>query len=137
MPGAAGRTRQKILLVDDSRLCREMTRAVLSRAGYEVLALSSPLRFSLTVYEEAPDLALVDVSMPAFNGDQMVLSARRSLGSLCPVIFYSDRTDDELEALVERCGAAGYIRKSDDWPGLVSQITRLLRQSVPRAYRAE
>ncbi|MFO0579252.1 MAG: response regulator [Polyangia bacterium] len=136
MPGAPSRTRQKILLVDDSRLCREMTEMVLSRAGFDVIALSSPLRFSMTVYDEAPDLALVDVAMPAFNGDQMVLGARRSLGSLCPIVFYSERSESELKSLVEKCGAAGYIRKTEDWAGFVAQVTRLLRESLSGARSA-
>jgi chemosensory pili system protein ChpA (sensor histidine kinase/response regulator) len=133
MPFAQNRTRSKILLVDDSNLCRTMTSEVLSRSGFDVVAIRSPLGFSIALYEQEPDLALVDVSMPAFNGDQMVLTAKRSLRNLCPIIFYSERPEEELAALVERCGAAGYIRKSDDWAGIVATIKRFLGQtSSPR-----
>lgn len=133
MPAPSNRARTKILLVDDSNLCRSMTTEVLSRAGFDVVALRSPLGFSLAIYEQEPDLALVDVSMPAFNGDQMVMAAKRSIRTLCPIIFYSERSDEELSELVERCGAAGYIRKSDDWGGIVSAIKRFLGStSSPR-----
>lgn len=133
MAASSNRPRTKILLVDDSSLCRSMTTEVLARAGFEVVAIRSPLGFSTALYEQTPDLALVDVSMPAFNGDQMVLAAKRSMRTLCPIIFYSDRSEEELSELVERCGAAGYIRKSDDWGGVVSAIKRFLgAASSPR-----
>ena len=58
----------KILLVDDSEFCRDMARLMLSPAGFTVLTIDSPLGFSKTLLQEKPDLALVDVTMPALNG---------------------------------------------------------------------
>lgn len=132
MPDAGSPTRYKVLLVDDSSFCRSLMRVVLERSGIDVITLDSPFRFNLVVREANPDLALVDVAMPTFSGDNMITSARRQLGTICPVIFFSDRPEEELAALVSKCGGAGYIRKTSDWDNIVESVTGFLAQLTPQ-----
>jgi len=125
--------RFKVLLVDDSSFCRKLMRMVLERTGIDVITLDSPFRFNLVVREANPDLALVDVAMPEFSGDHMITSARRQLGTFCPVVFFSDRSEEELASLVAKCGGLGYIRKSPDWDSIVVSVTRFLSQLTPQS----
>lgn len=115
--------RMKILLVDDSEICRDTSQMMLEAAGFEVVALSSPLGFSKALLKEKPDIALVDVGMPALQGDQLVSYARRfGAKQGCPIVLFSAQSEPKLAALVETCGADGYIKKSDDWPATVRAI---------------
>lgn len=63
------RRKYKVLIVDDSQLVLGMTKTVLERAGVSVVALDSPIGFTKVLSEERPDLALIDVGMPALSGD--------------------------------------------------------------------
>jgi DNA-binding NtrC family response regulator len=129
------RRRAKILIVDDSQIMREFVQTILADEGYEVIGLDSPTGFSRTLVQEKPDLVLMDVSMPALSGDKLVEIALRSGLHHCPIVLYSDRTDAELAALADECGAAGYIRKSQDPSLLGLKIRRFLppRSTVPPA----
>ncbi len=126
MPGDSSRLRYKVLLIDDSSLCRKMTKAVLERADIDVITLGTPLGFSPVLCLEKPDLALVDVSLPGFSGDQLVMFARQRLGALCPIVLYSEHPSAELALLAERCGAVGYIKKSADWEAMAADVIKFL-----------
>ena len=50
---------------------RELIR-LLESLGYEVVTRTSPFEFNRTLGREKPDLALIDVAMPALRGDKLV-----------------------------------------------------------------
>ena len=113
MPLVVGE-RRKILLVDDSEICREAIKYQLGRHGYEVVALDSPFGFGAALTREQPDLVLVDAQMPALSGDKLVEIARKNRLCTCPIVILSDRPPKELQQLVRACGASGYISKTED-----------------------
>ncbi|MBI5478746.1 MAG: response regulator [Deltaproteobacteria bacterium] len=119
--------RLKVLIVDDSELCRELTRAVLEERGYEVVTLDGPFGFSRVLNQEKPDVALVDIRMPALEGDKLVEIVSRHELHRCPIVLFSDRSEDELARLARLCGAAGFVHKSGDGEMLVHAIERSLR----------
>ena len=122
--------RLKVLLVDDSEICRETAKIMLDDYGFDVIALDSPLGFSVRMREHKPDVALIDVSMPALNGTHLVeLAHRHGNKGVCPIILFSDRSRRELDALARQCGADGVISKSDDWPTIARLLTDFLRRA--------
>ena len=133
MSDAESSARYKVLLVDDSSFCRSLMKMVLEQSGVECIALDSPFRFNLVVKAMRPDLALVDVSMPQFSGDRMVAFARRQLDFMCPIVFFSDSSDEELDALVLTYGGLGYIRKSSDWDSIVRSVKSFLALLTPQS----
>ncbi|MCC6556787.1 MAG: response regulator [Polyangiaceae bacterium] len=121
------RRRAKVLLVDDSEFIREVVRAVLQDAGFDVIGVDSPTAFSRAVMLEKPDLILLDITMPALSGDKLVEVAQRL--HRCPVVLFSDRHEAELARIVRASGATGYIRKSPDPALLVIQVRRFLQNA--------
>jgi two-component system sensor histidine kinase ChiS len=117
---------QKILVVDDSDLCLDLTRMMLEEYGYEVVTLSSGLGLSRALGREKPDLVLLDVSMPAVSGDQIVEVARQNKQHRCPIVLFSDRPVGELAMLARNCGAAGFIAKTSDARTLAQSVSRYL-----------
>ncbi len=120
------RKRPKILVVDDSEICRDATRVMLEENGFDVVTLDNQFSFSIALGREKPDLVLVDVNMPAIQGDRLVEVARQYRLHRCPIALYSDRPETELAKLVKSCGASGYIPKTADAKLLVRLIKRLL-----------
>lgn len=130
----------KILVVDDSVLVLEFTRMKLEEAGFSVVTLTSPFGVSSAMLAEQPDLMLLDVGMPALQGDYVVKIARRYLNSQpptdgsaassrrkrCRMLLYSALPEEQLRELAESCGADGYVRKSSDCVELVAVIQQLL-----------
>jgi DNA-binding NarL/FixJ family response regulator len=118
----------KVLLLDDSEIVREVVRDALERSGYVVVTLDHALGFNHALREVQPDLALVDVAMPALHGDKLVEIARDRQTHSCPIVLFSDRSERELSQLARRCGAAGYIQKSDDTDRLIRSIERFVHK---------
>jgi CheY-like chemotaxis protein len=122
--------RRKVLVVDDSEIVREMVSIELEERGYTVVAMASPIGFTAALKREQPDLVLMDVSMPALQGDKLVDLANRSGGPGCPIVLHSDRPEAELRELVKGCGAHGYIRKTGDGAQLAQAVNQILRDVI-------
>jgi DNA-binding NarL/FixJ family response regulator len=84
----------------------------LETGGFEVVELDNPLGTSSVVNGEKPDIVLMDVEMPAIEGDKAVQSLLEHRLHECKVLLYSAKPAEELERLTRACGAAGFVSKS-------------------------
>ena len=124
--------RQKIVIIDDSPVAIEWVRGVLEDAGFQVIYRTEPLGSSLVVFRETPDLILVDISMPALDGLELVGMLRRNLSfNLGALVLYSDRPEVELSRLAMECKADGYIRKGTASDLFLSKVRELLPKRKP------
>jgi CheY-like chemotaxis protein len=119
-------TRQTIVVVDDSEVCREIAMSLLSDLGYQVIVVADPLALADALRAARPALALVDFNMPKIDGDELLQLVRAEGILHCPFVLHSDRTEEELEVIAKRCGAAGYIRKTANMEKLRTSIERFL-----------
>jgi DNA-binding response OmpR family regulator len=103
-----------VLLLDDSPLVLNATRAALEAGGFQVSTTETAAEFLTLLTQVKPHLALVDVSMPGMEGDSVVWIARAHRMHTCPIVFYSAKSEAELAALVASTGAEGYVCKTDD-----------------------
>jgi two-component system, OmpR family, response regulator len=117
------KARAKILIVDDSTVVREAVAVMLEERGYDVVAIDSVFSFAQSLNREKPDLVLVDVNMPAMNGDKLVQIAQKHNDAPCPIVLFSDRDPRELERLAKQCGAAGFIPKTGNADLLAHSIS--------------
>ncbi|WP_369990658.1 response regulator [Pseudomonas xanthosomatis] len=93
----ASGTGQRILLVDDDHLVREMIGDVLRRLGYQVRQADNG-RQALALLDDSTDLLLTDFAMPGLNGEQLALAARQRFAQL-PVVFLTGYAELEEFAL--------------------------------------
>jgi CheY-like chemotaxis protein len=121
MPGNA---RKKIVVLDDSEICREVARLALERRGHEVILLESAFGLPKLLAETKPDMLLLDVNMPALGGEKVAQIMRRNFEHECRVVFLSDRPVDELERLAAQSHAHGYIQKTNDLKALGEAVER-------------
>ena len=126
MSTSSRKGKAKIVIVDDSVIALEYTRQVLQEAGYVVVASDLSVGFSALMMREQPDLALVDLRMPAIQGDKLVQIIRGNRRNECPIVLYSDRPEAELIERAELCGADGYICKTGDGQQLIQRVEQFL-----------
>lgn len=118
--------RFKILVVDDSEVVREMVKLMLEEFEFDVEVLDSAFGLSGAMVRHKPDLVLMDVAMPALQGDKAVEIALRNELSGCPIVLHSDRSDAELASLARRSGARGFIHKTGDSLTLARAVRQFL-----------
>ncbi len=101
----------KVLVVDDSRLSREMiARGISADAQIEVIAFAGdPFEARDKILETHPDVITCDVEMPKMNGIEFV---RRLLPQyFVPVVMVSAVSDAVFEAMA--AGAVDFVAKPD------------------------
>ena len=103
--------RARVVLADDHELMRDGLARSLEKLGYEVVAEVADGRSAVAKAEEmAPDLALMDVSMPVMDG----LSAARTIHLRMPnlpIVMLSMHDEPEFLEEAREAGAIGYVTK--------------------------
>ncbi len=103
----------RIVLVDDHPILRESLQSLLDRQdGFDVVGDAGDGRSALRVVKEhAPDIVIMDISMPDLNG----IDATReivSMKSAPRVICLSMHRERGLVSAMLKAGASGYVLKS-------------------------
>jgi two-component system chemotaxis sensor kinase CheA len=119
LPGADGGTRaperaarNRILVVDDSLIARELLKSILLAAGFEVqLARDGRDAFAMLQKYRA-DLVLSDIDMPVVDGVALtrLIKGDAALARL-PVVIFSAREDQAQRDTCVLAGATAYITK--------------------------
>lgn len=102
----------RIMLVDDHALVREGVRHVLtSTPGFEVVAEAGDGETALALAPEAaPDLVVLDLSMPGGTGLDVATRLRAELPEV-RILILSVHDHPEYVLGAVRAGAQGYLRK--------------------------
>jgi two-component system OmpR family response regulator len=119
-----------ILVVDDDPDIRRMAALSLERIGGFRVRLAAGGEEALgAVGEEAPDVVLLDVTMPGTDGPA-TLEALRKLpgGADIPVVFFTATSNAEEARRLVALGALGVIPK----PFEVSELPRRVREILAR-----
>ncbi len=71
----------RVLIVEDNQDSREMLQTLLELEGFQVNVAVDGLEGLETIVRDQPDVALVDIGLPAMDGFQVAHAARERLGS--------------------------------------------------------
>ncbi|HEY8759857.1 MAG TPA: response regulator [Candidatus Dormibacteraeota bacterium] len=124
--------RASLLVVDDALTLRELQRAILERAGYEVRTANDGLEAMALLNQQRSDLVLTDIEMPNLDGFGLTARIRGEPGlANIPVLMITSRSSEEDRRRGLEAGADGYIVKSEfDEGRLLSAVSRLLGKSA-------
>ena len=118
----------RILIVDDNEHNRAIIAARLSTKGYSIAEACDGVEALEAVRGEAPDLILLDVTMPRMDGLEACrrLKDDASLGFI-PVILVTALSDTKDVIVGLEAGADEYLTKPIDQPALLARVRSMLR----------
>ena len=99
-----------ILIVDDDRELVEGLRAVLERQGYRVIQAHDGHQGKQQIYNQRPDLVILDMMMPRMGG-YPVLEHFKGKADAPPIIMMTANEGSRHKAYAEYLGVIDYIRK--------------------------
>jgi CheY-like chemotaxis protein len=108
----AAREVTRLLLVDDSRVTREMERRILEDAGFRVEVAADGDEALRRLAVEAFDCLVTDIEMPNLDGFELTMQLRQiERFAHLPIVVVStrERSEDRLRGL--RAGADAYLTK--------------------------
>ena len=105
--------RETVVIVDDNDEFRASTRTLLACEGYDVIGEAADGATGLEVIRRlGPNVALLDVQLPDSDGFSIADRLRTDAQSTAVVII-STRDRSDYGGSVARCGAIGFIAKSE------------------------
>jgi DNA-binding response OmpR family regulator len=121
-----------VLVVDDDPPIRRMLERTLVAEGYAVETAPDGGSALAAVERSAPDLVVLDVTMPGMDGLAVCRRLRRN-GSALPILLLTarDAVPDRVSGL--DAGADDYLAKPFDFPELVARCRALGRRATPAA----
>src|ERR1700722_8452887 len=118
----------RILIVDDNEHNRAILAARLGAHGYATAEACDGVEALEMVGGEAPDLILLDVSMPRMDGLEVCRRLRSDPNvGLVPIILVTARSDSKDVVAGLEAGADEYLAKPIDQQALVARVRSMLR----------
>jgi len=123
------KTAKRVLLIEDEDVFVEMFTKKLTEDGYVVESAKNGawgLKEALNKYF---DILIVDIVMPAMNGDEIVATLKQNEKTKnIPIIVLSASVGDEIKKKVEKLGVSAFFVKTQLVPSELSkEVTKLLK----------
>lgn len=118
---------ERVLVIEDEQLVRDLVVLNLKHAGYEVVSESTFQGGARAIAEPGVNLALVDVMLPGGEGFQLVRNARDA-GVKCAIMMLTARSETQSKVRGLDCGADDYLTKPFDVDELLARVRALLRR---------
>lgn len=116
----------KILIIDDEPMIVNLVSAYLKPEGYEVFTAADGIQGLKTAKSVKPDLIILDVMLPGFDGIELLTKIRRE--SDVYVILLTARTEETDKIVGLSVGADDYVTKPFSPKELVARIKSALRR---------
>lgn len=119
-----------LLAVDDDPILLDALRPMLEPWGMRLTALNDPTRFWTMLNATRPDLLILDVEMPAFNGIELCQAVRTDpQWQDLPIVFLTAHRDAETVQQIFAAGADDYVSKPILGAELLTRITNRLERN--------
>ena len=118
--------RKLILVVDDDHELSDGIRAVLESQGHKVIQARDGQQGQQMIYQQRPDLVILDMMMPR-KGGYPVLEHFRDKKDAPPIIMITANEGSRHKAYAEYLGVIDYIRKPFAMERLLEAVERGLK----------
>lgn len=122
----------KIYIVEDDRVLRTELMKLLNSYGYECAYSDDWQNIIQLALQESPDLILLDINLPLFDGFHICREIRKQ--SEVPIIVVTSRSTDMDELMSMNLGADDFITKPYHTQILLAHIAALLKRSAHMAH---
>ncbi len=116
----------KIIIIEDTETIRQELATFLNRYGYEVIAPTNFENIISIIEKEEPNLILLDINLPVFDGFYICREVRKT--SQVPIIVVTSRDSDMDELMSMNLGADDFITKPYNTQILLARINSVLKR---------
>ncbi|MCI7814660.1 MAG: response regulator transcription factor [Lachnospiraceae bacterium] len=117
----------KVLIVEDDRVIAREISVQIKNWGYETKIIENFEQVMREFVSFSPQLVLLDISLPFFNGYYWCEQIRRV--SKVPIIFLSSAADNMNIVMAINMGADDFIAKPFDMNVLTAKIQAMIRRT--------
>lgn len=118
----------KIYIIEDDKVLRTELMKLLNSYGYECAYSDDWQNIIQLALQESPDLILLDINLPIFDGFHICREIRKQ--SEVPIIVVTSRSTDMDELMSMNLGADDFVTKPYNTQILIARIAALLKRSV-------
>ncbi len=119
---------EKILVVDDDQNICELLRLYLEKEGYKTMAAFDGQQAIDYAKNFEPDLILLDIMLPKFDGWQVCREIRKE--SNVPIIMLTAKGETFDKILGLELGADDYVTKPFDAKEVMARVKAVLRRAA-------
>jgi DNA-binding response OmpR family regulator len=137
-PGVAGRAEsdramsgERVLVVDDESIVREVVQRYLLREGYQVRVAADGRSALKEARDGAPDLVVLDLMLPEIDGLEVCRQLRAE--SSVPIIMLTAKGEESDKILGLGLGADDYLTKPFSPGELIARVKAVLRRTQAAA----
>ena len=127
LPGSTGLDASgsalRILVVEDDAASRYGLKSLLESEGYVVVEAASLAQADGILRDGAPDIAIVDITLPDGDGAEWVKLRRKKAAVNFPLIALTGMTADEDRRRIEKSGFCAVLQKPVDIPVLLKALS--------------
>lgn len=117
----------KIYIVEDDRVLRTELMKLLNSYGYECAYSDDWQNIIQLALQESPDLILLDINLPLFDGFHICREIRKQ--SDVPIIVVTSRSTDMDELMSMNLGADDFVTKPYNTQILLARISAMLKRT--------
>src|SRR3989441_6751398 len=115
--------KNRLLIVDDNEMNRDMLARRLARKGYEIGLAENAQQLLKRVEQDGVDLVLLDIEMPEISGLDALKILREAYTPIeLPVIMVTAKNQSEDIVKALELGANDYLTKPIDFPVALARI---------------
>lgn len=125
----------RVLVVDDSKVMRDLVGGFFESLGVEVSFAESAEDGLWSFQTLGPDLLVSDINMPGISGVELARRVKAQSRGRVKVLLISSAEHAEGREAVERGDADAFVAKPIVWKELEAAVARLLPATEPGAQR--
>jgi DNA-binding response OmpR family regulator len=123
---------KRILVVDDDPTSLKLLDLVLNKEGYQVMTASNGLEALRKARQESPDLLILDVMLPGFDGFEICHRLRSEPATAAtPIMMLSSKQQKSDHDAASKVGANAFLAKPVDRTSLLAKVAELLGDQKP------
>jgi CheY-like chemotaxis protein/MinD-like ATPase involved in chromosome partitioning or flagellar assembly len=129
---------EKVLIVDDDVQTLRLVGLMLERQGYRILAANTGAQAIHMAHAEHPDIIVLDVMMPDFDGYEVSRRLRKDPETTnIPILMFTAKTQVDDKVTGYEAGADDYLTKPIHPAELTAHLRALLSRSKSRSAPAK
>lgn len=119
----------KILLIEDDVELADLYKMQFEKAGFQFTYLINGLEALAKIYEDKPDLILLDIMLPGVDGLKILNELKNKEATKnIPVVILSNLPEESAKEKGLKAGAVTYLVKSNNTPlSIIDQVQHILK----------